>query len=737
MSKRKKGAPRKDGRQRSQAKKTTQTATAQHAERQILHLLRSHPDQGFTSKQIAALAGLAPQMSNQDLRGLLTYLESSGQVERLDKGKLRYAGTPEHLVGKIQVTRSGVGFLLMEDGNDIFIPSASLGKAMNGDTVKVQVLTRTRSRDRRREGVVAEVVQRARVEFVGTVERGAPGVYFLIPDDPSLRFDFFIAKEKLNGAHPGEKALARLLNWDRRSPEVEVVQVLGMAGINETEMHAILLQYGFQPEFPPRVEEEAAAIPDTISAAEIARRRDFRDVLTFTIDPIDAKDFDDALSIRRLDNGRWEIGVHIADVSHYVTPGSEIDKEAFQRATSVYLVDRTIPMLPEKLSNNLCSLRPREERLAYSAVFEMDEEANVHHAWVGRTVIFSDYRFYYEEAQEVMEGKREGPYREELLSLDRLAKKLRAARMKKGSIEFESTEVKFLLDEHDKPIGVTQKMIQDSNRLIEDFMLLANRTVAFHLFSLQQNPPLPSVYRIHDQPDPEKLSALRDFVKAFGHEVDFEAVGKTSETLNGLLGKVRGTPEQNVIESLAIRSMAKAIYSTKNIGHFGLGFPHYTHFTSPIRRYPDLMVHRLLTAYGEKDYSQNATVMEEQLRHCSDRERTAAEAERASVKYKQAEFLEDKVGQRFPGIISGIIESGFFVALEQTLCEGLVPLHSLNSDYFTFDDKNYCLTGRASGEVLRLGDPVEVEIAGVDLRRRTIDMLFVRKREPAPQAAHS
>ncbi|TAE46264.1 MAG: ribonuclease R [Bacteroidetes bacterium] len=711
--------------------KSPRNLNAQLLERQILTFLKAHPEQSFTSKQIGALIGIMPIVSNQELRATLAYLESVGQITHLGKGKLQYTGNSSQITGKIQVTRSGAGFLLMEDGQDIFIPNQSLNRAFNGDTVRIQVLQRRRRKDGqpegRREGEVLEVVERLRTEFVGVVEQGRPGQYFLIPDDSTIRFDFFIAKDKLNDARPGQKVCVKLLSWERRAPEVEVIRVLGDAGENETEMHAILLQYGFDPHFPPHVEEEAAQIPEKITDAEIARRRDFRQITTLTIDPYDAKDFDDALSFRVLENGNYEVGVHIADVSHYLQAGSAIDKEGFHRATSVYLVDRTVPMLPEKLSNFLCSLRPNEDKLTYSAVFEMNAEAQVINYWIGQTVIHSDYRFNYEEAQEVIDGKLESPYYQELTILNSLAKKLRAARMTKGSIEFESNEVKFVLDENDKPVRVIRKKLQDTNRLIEDFMLLANRTVAAHIFKLFDNPPLPSVYRVHDLPDPEKLGNLQKFVSAFGYTVDFEAGNDPSTHLNELLRKVHGTPEQNVIESIAIRSMAKALYTTKNIGHFGLGFPFYTHFTSPIRRYPDLMVQRLLTQYGNKTYGVNQTDMEAQLRHCSDRERTAAEAERASIKYKQVEFLEDKIGQQFTGIISGVIESGIFVELEENLCEGFAPAHSIEDDYYVYDESGYCLVGRTHGRILRLGDSIKVEIAGTDLRRRTIDMKFISK----------
>lgn len=728
---RKKNASSK-GKSKKKNKQTTKKGNARGKkiarallmEKRILGFLKEHKAQSFSSKQIASNTGLWSDLSINQIRSHLDSLASAGRVEYLERGKYKYAYKSNTLSGKIEVTRSGSGYLLVDEGQDIFIHSKNMDKALHGDFVKIKVLSK-RQKERKPEGIVLEVLQRSKTEFVGVVEKGLTGSYFLLADDPRIRQDFYISSKNLMGAKDGEKVYARLLNWDKKSPEVEVINVLGEAGDHNTEMHAILYQFGFDPKFPPHVEAEAEAIKEEIPASEYKARRDMRKVTTFTIDPHDAKDFDDALSFQVLENGNYEVGVHIADVSYYVKPDSPIDREAFKRATSVYLVDRTVPMLPEKLSNKVCSLRPHEEKLTYSAIFEMDKDAKVINYWVGRTVIYSDHRFNYDEAQEVIEGLSKGPFKEEIGILNDLALKLRAKRMNTGSIEFESNEVKFELDENDKPIRVIRKIMKDSNHLIEDFMLLANRTVAKHLFQLQKNPPLPSVYRIHDHPNPEKLAKLQEFVKGFGHEVDFQGSENTSDKLNKLLTQVRGNPEQNVIETIAVRSMAKAIYSTQNVGHFGLGFEFYSHFTSPIRRYPDLMIHRLVTNYHNKQYRENPNLLEEQSKHCSDRERTAAEAERASVKYKQVEFLEDKVGAEFDGIISGVIEAGIFVQLDENLCEGMVPAHSMDDDYYAFDEKTYALVGRDHGKALRLGDPVRVEITGTDMKRRTIDMALV------------
>ncbi len=734
MSKKKSGSPAKKEDTRQKTQKKGKNPKAQQRDKsisqQIVAFFKANRDQAFTTKQVASQTGLWSRVGTQKIRSILVQLRDAGRVESLGQGRWRYLGQAPTLSGQIQVTRSGAGFLLREgDEDDIYINPSSIGKALNGDTVEVRLKGRSK-RSGRPEGEVTDVLQRATTRIVGTVEEGLPGTFFLLPDDDRINVDFYIPKDTLKGAKHGDKVLTELVKWERRSPEVKVLEVLGAAGEHNTEMHAILLQYGFQTQFPPQVEAEAEAIPEAIPPAEYKKRRDMREVLTLTIDPEDAKDFDDALSFRELDQGRFEVGVHIADVSYYVKPGSELDKEAFERATSVYLVDRTVPMLPEKLSNQVCSLRPNEEKLTFSAIFIMDSEAKVENYWVGRTVTYSDKRFHYQEAQDVIDGKLEGPYQKELRQINDLAKKLRARRMSTGSIKFDSNEVKFVLDENDHPVKVIKKESLDTNQLIEDFMLLANRTVARYVYELFDSPPLPFIYRIHDKPDPEKLQNLQEFVSAFGYRADFEKVGGLSQNLNRLLKQATGQAEQNVIETIAIRSMAKAVYSSNNIGHFGLGFDYYTHFTSPIRRYPDLMVHRMVNAYQNKLYRENPTVLEEQAKHCSNRERTATEAERASIKYKQTEFLTDRIGQAFNGIISGIIEPGIFVELEDNLCEGFVPVHSIDADYYAYDEKSYSLVGKDTGEVLRLGDRVRVEVADTNLKTRKVDMKFIAKLKP-------
>lgn len=695
--------------------------------KQIMAFMKGHKNKTYTAKQVGAETGLWKDVNQTKIRSVMDKLAAKGELNYLDKGRYQLNTASGSIVGTLQVIRSGAGFVIPEEGEDIYIPAGNMNKALSGDTVQIR-LVKKRKGDRR-EGEITKVIQRARVRFVGTIQDATKDSYFFIADSQAITQDFYVHAKNLNGAKQGQKVEVELINWDNRSPEAKVLQVLGEEGENEAEMHAILLQYGFQMHFPKEVELEAEEIPEKITAKEIAKRRDMREITTFTIDPIDAKDFDDALSFRKLENGRYEVGVHIADVAHYVKMGSILDQEAFQRGTSVYLVDRTIPMLPEKLSNGVCSLRPQEEKLTFSIIWELDEDANVHKEWIGRCVIFSDKRFHYEEAQEVIDGEKEGPYREELITLNNLAHKLRDGRMKKGSVKFDSNEVKFELDENDKPVRVIRKVRKDTHKMIEDFMLLANRRVAMYVYGLFNDPPLPFVYRIHDQPNPEKLASLGRMASTFGHESDFETERGLAERINQLLASVQNKPEQNIVETLAVRSMAKAEYSVSNIGHFGLGFHYYTHFTSPIRRYPDVMVHRLLENYLGEKYQENPQTLEAQAKHSSMRERTAAEAERASIKYKQVEFLEDKIGEEFEGVISGVIEKGIFVELVDNLCEGLVLARNIEGDYYMFDADNYRLIGRNTAQVLQIGDKVKVEIAGTDLKRRTIDMNFVEKLE--------
>ncbi len=718
---------KKDKKSASSHKNKDATPQEKHLKKIVLSYMSAQNDKAFSPKDLIAATGIWKDQSVESVRAFLERLAGEGKVTSDGDGKYQYKKeVSELLIGKIEITRSGAGFLLIDEGQDIFISQNSLGMAMNGDTVEVRISSRKRRSEGRREGDVVRIVERSRSEFVGTIQKGPGNTYFFLPDDSRVNTDFFIPQDKLMGATHGEKVQVHMTGWTRKAPDAEVIRVLGMAGQHNTEMHAILLQFGFEVDFPTEVEAEADRISDKIPAEEIARRRDFRGITTLTIDPIDAKDFDDALSFQVLPDGNYEVGVHIADVSHYVKPGSPLDKEAYKRATSVYLVDRTVPMLPEKLSNHVCSLRPLEEKCTFSAVFKMNSEGEILEKWIGRTVILSDHRFHYEEAQQVIDGVLDGPYQQELRTMNDLAKKLRSKRMVRGSIEFDTDEVKFVLDENDRPIKVLRKQSFDTNRLIEDFMLLANRTVAAWVKEVggkHSTPPF--VFRVHDHPDPEKMSNLQKFVGAFGYEFHAAEQEDLAGRMNKLLKDVEGKPEQNVVESIAIRAMAKAIYSTKNIGHFGLGFKDYTHFTSPIRRYPDLMVHRLLEKYEGRNFGTNASELEEQCKHCSSMERTAAEAERASIKYKQVEFLKDHFGQEFTGIISGVIEAGFFVELDDNLCEGFVAVRTLNDDYYSLDSDNYCLRGATLGRKFTLGDPVRVKIGEADMQRRKVDMVWL------------
>jgi len=628
--------------------------------------------------------------------------------------------------GTLDVTRSGIGYVVIPDGSgDVLVRSHEFGNALHGDTVRVKV-TKENMSSGRKEGKIAEVVSRKQTDFIGHLQVRNNTAFFITSTDKPMP-DMFIPMNKLNGATDGQKVIAKMVQWEKgdRKPIGEVVSIMRPEDENDAAMQGLLAEAGFGLSFPEEVMEEALRLSDVIGADEIAKRRDCRDILTFTIDPVDAKDFDDALSIKKLKDNLYEIGVHIADVSHFVEPDTALDAEAYKRATSVYLPDRVNPMLPEKISNELCSLRPHEDKCTFSAIFEMTTKGEVKKFWLGKTVIHSDHRFAYEDVQEIIE-KKEGLYLEEILLMNSMAETLRKKRFSKGAINFSSQEVRFKLDEKGKPIGIMIKESKEANKLIEEFMLLANRTVAETVFKTKvDGKEIPFPYRIHDQPDEEKLTPFIAFAKKYGHKFDTSSPQKIAESFNQLLLDAQGKPEQQVLEQLGIRTMAKAIYTTQDIGHYGLAFEHYCHFTSPIRRYPDVLVHRVL-----QSLLLNKTIldkkMEEKCRHCSERERAAMECERAGNKYKQVEFMKSHLGETFDGVISGVASFGLFVETVEHKCEGLVSIVSL-SDYddFRHVETDYCLVGRRSGRTFRIGDKIRIKVVAANLDKRQLDYEWV------------
>jgi len=691
---------------------------------QIVTIFDQNPTKSFNYKQLSKAFGFRDISNKKLITIILNELVDQGKLYETQRGKYRLKASENFIQGKVDMTSRGAAYIVVEGTDtDIYINPRNTNTALNGDIVKVNIFSGKMSK--KIEGEVVEVIERAQTEFVGVLEK-SKNFSFVIIDNTRMPVDIFISNDKLKNAQDGDKVIAKMTEWplDKKNPFGKIVQVLGKPGENDTEMHAILAEFGLPYEFPYKVEKAAENLDLEISAQEIKKRRDFRRTTTFTIDPKDAKDFDDALSIKKLKNGNWEIGIHIADVSHYIQPGTLLDNEAYKRATSVYLVDRVVPMLPEILSNQACSLRPQETKLCFAAVFELDEKANVLNEWFGRTVIFSDRRFTYEEAQERIETK-EGDLVEEILQLDKLAKLLRNERFKKGSIAFDRVEVKFQLDLEGTPTGVYFKESKDANKLIEEFMLLANKRVAEFIGKVPKGQKAKTfVYRIHDEPNQEKILSLSNFVKKFGYDLQ-TGEKEVARSINSLLEKVKGSNEEDMIEQLTIRTMAKAVYSSNNIGHYGLAFNHYSHFTSPIRRYPDVMVHRLLQHYLDGGSSANQREIEDQCKHSSKMEILATEAERTSIKYKQVEFLEDKIGEEFDGVISGVSEWGLYVQITDNLCEGMVRLNDIEGDYYTFDPPNYCARGQRTGQEYRMGDEVRIKVRRADLVKKQLDFELV------------
>ena len=694
--------------------------------RKLFQFLDANFGQEFNAKQLIKRLEIRDSLTKDGVERVLFQLVADGKISRSPRNYFSSTQDPDYITGTVDFVNPRFAFIIPDQPDvvegDILVKDADLKQALDGDKVRVMVFP-VKGKTGRTEGRVLEIMERSRDEFVGRVEI-SPRFAFVVPDFKKMHKDIFVHRGELMGAEHNEKVIVKLTEWreDDKNPTGKVIRVLGKAGLHEVEIHSIMAEFGLPFEYDKEADAEANAISDQISSKEIKARKDFREVLTFTIDPVDAKDFDDAISYRKLENGNHEIGVHIADVTHYVKPKTALEKEAYNRATSVYLVDRTIPMLPERLSNGLCSLRPKEDKLTFACVFEVDPQAKVVNHWIGRTIIHSDRRFAYEQAQECIDTQ-SGDHFQELTLLNNLAKKIRKLRFDQGAVNFETVEVKFQLDEKGTPLGLFVKERKDIHKLIEEFMLLANKYVAEFIFQKHQGMDT-FVYRTHDSPDLDRLETFSGFAKRFGHAMDTTQPQKISAALNKLMDEIQGKPEQNVLEQLAIRSMAKAKYTTEPKGHFGLAFAHYTHFTSPIRRYPDMMVHRLLEHYLDGGKSPEANSWEQKCLHSSEREKRAADAERASIKYKQVEYMSLAEVRDYDGIVSGVTEWGVFVEITETKCEGMIRVQDMDDDYYDFDERNMRLIGSKTKKMITLGDKVLVRVVNTDIDRRTIDLEF-------------
>ena len=703
-------------------KKKRRKVIKQSLQSQTLNILRKHPKKSFNYKQLSKQIGLGDESSKLLVQVVLNELEENEKIISVSRGKYKLKSQSSIVEGIIDITSSGNAYVTVENINDdIFIHGKYLPNVVSGDSVEVSVFSSYKSR--RLEGEIINVVERNTNQFVGKLEISKTFAFVSIKN-PKIHFDIFInSKEiKTHDLKNGQLVVCNVDDWGdkRNNPSGTIKEVLGYPGEHHAEIYSILAEHNIDKTFEKSIEEKAENIPQTITKEEIEKRRDFRTITTFTIDPFDAKDFDDALSIQQLENENYEIGIHIADVSHYVLENDSIDKEAQERATSIYLVDRVIPMLPEVLSNNLCSLRPNEEKLCFSAVFEISSEGKIKNEWFGKTVILSDRRFTYEEAQERLETK-EGDYSSELLTLNSIAKIFRHERKSKGAISFHKLETKFKLDEDKNPVSLFIKESKDAHKLIEEFMLLANRKVAEFIGKKS----LPFVYRIHDTPNPEKLETLSFFLKSFGYKLQTENKNSIAQSMNKILMDVKGKDEASMVETLTIRTMAKAVYSTENIGHYGLAFNHYTHFTSPIRRYSDVLVHRLLFQYLNNTSRVNKERIEKLCKHSSEMEIIASKAERDSIKYMQAVYISKFVGEKLEGIISGVTDFGIFIEVSNTTCEGLIRLKDIQGDFYTYDEKNYCIRGKQTNSVLRIGDKVNVKVRNVNIEKREINLILL------------